>query len=503
MTTPSRRLVHRSAFLLVGIAVGALSLRCIKKDDDSVEIVTSCDLAKLDPSSPSDETVQLYMETGTALKAKAADLVEQFRGVCNAIDRDLGLPEGADVHTACNPVADRVQAAIQIGFVNGKYLGSFGTPWVRVLFDETCGLDTATEAKCIDRCASAPGCDPTRGCAAPTGKCNDDCIGSCATSGDNLPCSGACTGTCQDPPRDAAPEAGVPSCLGSDGRECIGKCLVPSWQGRCSTGCGAGFRGHCDGTCTGSCDGVAYPSPDGTSAPDAGNDASDDGGGSDAGDAGVSDAAAPPGSGTCAGTCTGSCVGTASGSCTAVCAGDYAGGGCPVCVGSCTGIDIPCTTTCTGTCKLKQSACAGTCTKCSGALADPQCRGDFTCGPDGGGGGGEATTLCRSICRMQGVLATQCGKDPHPYLQVAGDYELLDALRAHASDFSALVREADILTGNVGGVTQRTLADFQAIGVVYDNTEQCAKSAMADYDQAYQSITDAVGASQTIRGTKF
>ncbi len=478
-------------------AFGASAVQCSWNDDLGVEVVTTCETGKLDTTATAEATVKAYVETGAALKERSVQLLERFRTVCNAINKDLGIAEGADVHSACNPIADRIAAANSVGVVNGAPVGpystDFGSPWVMAIINDSCSADAPTEAKCLDSCSGGAGCDPLKGCKATAGTCAGKCTGTCTTVGPNTACSGACIGHCASPAPPDAPEAGVPACYFPDGRECVGKCLVPFFQGRCTTGCAAGFRGECGGKCTGSCDDVPYPKVDGGADPDAGD-------GGDGGEAGVIEA---PGSGTCNGVCTGACEGPASGGCGAPCAGDYAGGGCPVCVGSCTGIASPCTTTCDGVCISLQPTCAGECSQCDVPLTNPVCTGGFACGPDGGGGGGDANPICKNVCHMAGILAAKCGSDPSPSLEVAGDYKLYDALRAHISEFSAPVRELNLIAANLGGVTQRTPGDFKAIGVVFDNARKCADTAAADYETARGNINTGTAVTLILRGAKF
>ena len=487
-----------SALGLVCTGLAVSFVQCFSEEDTSVEIVTTCDVNKLDTKVPAQATVKVYVDTATQLRDRAKDILERFRGVCNNMNQELGLPPGGDVHAACNQIADRVAKTQAIGVVNGATLGEFGSPWVFVIVNDRCVPDMAAEAKCLDSCADAPGCDPLKGCTAPSGVCAGKCTGTCTTAGPAVPCSGACIGKCANPPPNEAPEAGVPACFFPDGRECSGKCLVPFWQGRCTTGCADKFHGVCSGTCTGSCNGTPYPrvALDG-GAVDAGDDGGDAGGG-DAGDG------TGPGSGTCNGTCDGACSGPASGICGAPCDGDFTGGGCPVCVGTCTGIAIPCTTTCDGVCIQAAEQCQGGCSKCEGTVSNSACtEGQFACGAGTAGGGGEANLICKGVCRMQGALAAQCGKDPSPSVQVAGDYQLYDVIKKHASDFSAMVREVKVIETNLGGITQRTPGEFRDIGVVLDNSRKCAESAGPTYEEARKLVNEAIGASLVLRGAKF
>lgn len=468
--------------MLVGVlgSTAALLLHCSPAEDESVSIVTSCDLNQLNTADPAEATVKLYAQTSNDLRDRATKLNARFTEVCNAINRDLGLPEGAEIHAACNRIADRIAEANKIAPVPD---GGVAPLWVSVKFDITCPLDGNAVAKCTEECSAKKGCDPVATC--PKGQARGTCgatCGECEVTGPTTACNGACTGDCTQP--GGGPEAGVPACQG----ECRGTCTAGNWLGACSAGCNAGFRGKCAGTCKGSCDGVAY---------DGGAPVDD--GGLDGGEAG-----APPGEGVCGGVCTGACIGEASGSCVAPCAGNFTGGLCPgvgACKGSCVGVGIACTTNCNGTCASASAGCAGT---CNGGCADPSgapvavtnatCATAPACP--------EVNPICASVCSLKTAIATQCGPTAVD-IRVAGDYKLPTALAAHAADFSAAAREATLLSQNLGGVLQRTPGEFRAIGVVRDNARFCSTEAPKAYDEIRKLVNEAVGASTVVQGAKF
>jgi hypothetical protein len=453
-----------------------LLLHCSPAEDESVSIVTSCDVSKLDVNDPAEATVKLYAETSTELRDRATKLNARFTEVCNAINRDLGLPEGAEIHAACNRIADRVTAANAVAPVP---TGGVAPLWVKVAFDITCPVDGAAVAKCTETCSAQKGCDAVATC--PKGQQRGTCAGTCDVCSVSATapgaCNGACTGSCSQPVGNS-PEAGVPACQG----ECRGKCKAGNWLGSCSTGCAAGFRGVCKGTCKGSCDNVAY---------DGGAPVDD--GGLDGGEAG-----APPGEGVCGGVCTGACIGEASGSCVAPCAGEYTGGTCPGlgnCEGDCVGVGIACVTTCNGTCTSTTPTCAGTCVgNCAGALNPGTCAVPPACP--------EVNPICQGVCALRTAIATQCGPTAVD-IRVAGDYALPRALAAHAAEFSAAAREANLLSSNLGGVLQRTPGEFRAIGVVRDNARFCATEAPKAYDEIRKLVNEAVSAGLVVQGTKF
>ncbi len=472
--------------MVVGVvgSAAALFLQCAPAEDTSVSIVTKCDLASLNTADPAEATVKLYAQTSTDLTDRVTKLTKRFTDVCNAVNKDLGLPEGAEIHEACNRIADRVAAANNVAPTPD---GGVKPVWVSINYDVTCEIDGAAVAACADQCSEKKGCDAVGTCPAggKRGVCAGDCS-ECSVEGTPGACKGACTGGCDLPSVDAG-VMGLPACQG----ECRGTCKSPNWLGACSTGCASGFRGTCAGTCTGACDNVPYPTgpaPDGGD-PDAG----------DAGDGGDADAApvGPPGSGTCNGVCTGACSGEASGSCVTPCGGEFTGGACPGvgnCIGTCEGVNIACVTTCNGTCKSASAACASTCTgDCKGTLNGAKCAAVPDCG---------ANPICAGVCALRGAIATTCPPTAID-IRVGGDYKLPTALQNHAADFSAAARDALLLSNNLSGVLQRTPAEFRAIGVVRDNARFCAVEAPAAYEELRKQVNVVIGASLVVSGAKF
>ena len=467
--------------VVVGLVGGAaaLFLQCAPAEDTSVSVITKCDLNSLNAADPAEATVKLYAQTSTDLTDRVTKLTKRFTDICNAINKDLGVAEGAEIHEAYNRIADRVAAANNVAATPD---GGVKPVWVTVNYDIACDIDGAAVAACADQCSDKKGCDAVGTCPAgqKRGTCAGDCS-ECAVEGKPGACKGACFGGCEMPSLDAG-VMGLPACQGS----CRGTCKSPNWLGACSTGCGSGFRGICAGTCTGSCDNVPY---DG-GAPDP------DAGGGDGGDGGA-DAAPPPGSGTCNGVCTGSCKGEASGSCVAPCQGQFNGGACPGvgnCVGTCEGVGVACVTTCNGTCKSASAACAATCTgECKGTLSNGKCAALPDCG---------ANPICAGVCALRGAIATTCPPSAVD-IRIGGDYKLPSALQAHAADFSAAAREASLLSKNLSGVLQRTPSEFHAIGVVRDNARFCATEAPAAYEELRKQVNVVIGASLVVSGAKF
>jgi hypothetical protein len=254
----------------------------------------------------------------------------------------------------------------------------------------------------------------------------------------------------------------------------------------------------CGGICTGDCDSVAYPFD--ASVPEAGEAGATEGGTEGgAAEGGAMDAGGPvadAGSGTCNGVCRGKCSKEASGSCTARCTGDFAGtcAAAGNCVGTCNGVGVPCVTTCNGSCQTANAQCTGTCTDCSAPFQNPECTGTFSCG--------EPNPICAAVCGVKGGLAAKCPAVAFD-VRVAGDYALDLPLKAHMADFSQASQELATIVNTQGGVADRTVGDFRAIGVIYDNARLCAIGGQPLYEEARKNLNEAVGASLVIRGTKF
>jgi hypothetical protein len=466
------------------LGIGAATMfgaHCAPSDDMSVRIVDKCDGNALNLSDPAEHTVKLYLDEATELRDRAKELLTRFTTICNAINKDLGEPEGSEVHQACNNIATHIQAANARAPIPTN--GTAPPLWVAIKFDATCSLDGASAAKCIDLCATQKGCDPNKCPTTLIGKCNGECR-SClgVPSTDPTTCFGQCRGSCASPD-PATVDGGLPGCQG----ECIGKCKSPTWQGSCSTGCSAAFRGFCAGKCSGTCDNVAF-----------------DGGtpGTDAGPDGEAPTPGVPGSGNCAGICTGKCEGQASGSCgvlpgsPAPCLGDFFGGLCPGvgnCVGTCSGAGVACATTCKGTCVSASNACPGACLNCQGTIESGSCPAVPTC---------EANAICKDVCGLRGALDAKCTPTAADII-VAGDYKLPDALRAHIAEFTKAARDANVLSTNIGGVLGRTEGQFLAIGVVNEGALACAKAATPIYEEARKDLNQAIGASLVLTGAKF
>lgn len=497
MIRRTRRLAFSTVLLASVFGPTALVVtHCAPAEDTSVTVVRDCNESTLNQQDTAEETIKLYLDEANELRDRSKELLDRFTTICNAINKDLGEPEGADVHAACNKIADHIQAA-QAKAPPGAN-GASPPQWVQIQFDTTCNIDGASAARCLDLCSDQKGCDASGSCpTALVGHCNGNCP-LCLTPATGSTCNGQCRGACAFPDYDGgAAEAGAPACQG----ECVGKCNAPTWQGSCSTGCRAAFRGVCKGTCTGSCDGVAY---DGGPPPpfDAGNP---DSGDAEAGapDAGPPDAAGPPGSGNCAGLCTGACDGEASGSCGALpgsaspCKGDFFGGQCGGvgnCIGTCTGSGVACITTCQGACVTPSGNCGGTCLQCKGTVDQGACGAVPTCD--------NPNPICKGVCALRGALDAKCTPTAANTL-VAGDYALANALRPHMADFTKAARDAAVLNGNLGGVLGRAEGQFLQIGAVHDNARACANGAAPIYDEARLNLNQAVGASLVMTGQKF
>jgi len=87
-------------------------------------------------------------------------------------------------------------------------------------------------------------------------------------------------------------------------------------------------------------------------------------------------------------------------------------------------------------------------------------------------------------------------------IRIAGDYKLALALKAHAPELTAALREAAIINSNLGGVDQ-TAGKFRAIGVVNDNARICADGTTPIYDEARSLFSTAVHAQGVLSGVNF
>jgi hypothetical protein len=471
--------------LAVAASLAAI-MHCASKDDESVTIVTACDVAALD-TSPAEITVKLWAETATELRTRTQALETRFKDVCNAMNREMGEAEGADARAACNKIAGRIEAASTTPPIPDA--GGVRPVWVVTRWDDTCKYDSTLEAKCVDSCSGeAAPCDPIGKCAptnAYSGTCGGECTGTCAESGENVACKGECTGTCAMPvPGDGgAGQAPTFAC----GAECSGTCTAATWTGNCTTACDTGFFGRCGGTCTGTCDGTpinTQPPPE-----DAGAEA----GPSDAGPP-----KAPTGSdANCKGVCRGQCSAQASGSCTSRCNGVFSGGTCQAagaCRGECKG-QTGCLTTCTGTCTTRSAQCGGTCEgDCSTAKSAGRCKGTLDCA---------GNRECKAICGVKAALAATCGKPADSEVRIAGDFALYQAVEKHIADFAALTNEMNLVRLAVERAADRTPGSFKSIGIVRDNAFKCVEGTLPVIAEARTSLNTSLLASQVIKGVKF
>jgi hypothetical protein len=481
----------RRAFLL-GTAFSFLSLagfallNCVADEDTSVTIVKDCNADQLSVSSVPETTVKVYLQTMKDTLTRAQALERRLQDVCNAMNRDLGLPEGTDLRGACNKVAARVKAAIDAVPIPDGSLPTSVVPWVVVNWDRTCPVNTTATAECLDQCSGGATCNPVAACQVLGTSCEGTCNGTCSQQVTGTECVGACAGKCEmNPiaPPDSGVDAGPRSACNA---ECVGRCSAASWNGRCSAGCTAGFVGQCTGTCTGRCDGVAYPSSD-AGAP------SDDGG-----DGGV--APAQPGSGSCAGRCEGSCSGPASGRCAARCNGDFSGGICTglgACSGACNAESTGCVGPCTGVCTTPATtqACGGTCAgRCEGTAKNPSCAGELGC---------DANRECKATCEMRGALATTCRAIAAADVRIAGDSLLYDAISKHIIEFANIANEVRVLVAAYQGISNPSPPDFKSIGLVTDRGFRCVDSIVELSKETTAALNRAEAASSILKGTQF
>ena len=488
-----RMIRARSAQALVFFttAVGAIVtiaslVDCSSDEDTSVTIVRDCDVAKLNTAVPAEATVKLFVATINDTLTRGKELQTRYKDVCNAMNREMGEAEGADIRAACNKVAARVAKANGQTPVPEGGLPSSVTPWVVISWDQRCFENAAATAECLNQCSGGPGCDPLGKCAKPAGACGASCEGTCETAGTDLPCVGECKGACAmlaPPPPDSGAEPFIPqNCTA----ECSGTCKLPTWTGRCETACNTSFLGFCGGTCTGTCN----DSPIGTPNP---FDAGAEGGTPDAGPA-------PTGSdGNCPGVCKGQCSAKASGTCKSPCAGAFSGGTCAGpgnCIGSCRTASTGCTSTCTGSCTSKATtACAGTCRgKCGAGLSSANCEGPLSC---------EANDECKGTCALRGALAAKCPAIKTAEVRIAGDYEVYDAVNRHIGEFATLTNELLVVRAALERIADRTQGDFKAIGLVSERGFKCVDGAIVAATEARTLLATSLSASTVIKGQKF
>jgi hypothetical protein len=124
------------------------------------------------------------------------------------------------------------------------------------------------------------------------------------------------------------------------------------------------------------------------------------------------------------------------------------------------------------------------------------CAGTSGCGAAG------ANPICAGVCALHGALATTCTAVPMD-IRVAGDYKLGQALKAHSDELTALMRQAHVISSNLGGVLDRSAGQFKTIGVVYDNARFCSETATPIYDEARSLAGTATAANGVFGGISF
>lgn len=456
------------------LASGLTLMHCASSEDTSVTVDTACDVGKLNATFAGEATLQAYLQTAEQFKAKASSLELRMKDVCNQLNRDLGIPEGANMRDACNTVAARVAAANKRAPdpKNGSR-----PVWVAMQFKTACDPDPTAEAKCVDSCSGKPPCNVAAACPPDklVGTCPGVCTGTCA--GAAATTAQECVGECEG--EATILDAGTPLTCGA---ECRGTCPAARWLARCAAGCTQGFVGDCLGTCTGTCDGMPLGVlPDLDAGPEAGVDA------------------APPtgADGNCKGLCVGLCSANASGACTAKCTGGFAGGACPPCVGACASpgqASVAGLSTCRGTCRFVSGAatCAGSCSGgCSVGYANPACTVGLNC---------EADDECKRTCRLQGVMASKCVPMAEVDLRVAGDFKLYDALKKNGPAIAALFNEVSALGPALERARDRTTGNYLAIGVRRDVGLRCVEQGTATLSAGAETFRKVVSASQFIKG---
>ena len=500
------RLMAVGGTLLLSAGAVLGMLQCSTDEDLSVDIATSCDVAKLRTDDPVEVTVRLFVQTANDLGTEASALEKRFTDICNAVNQESGEEPGSDIHAACNKIAARLDKAQKTAPVPD---GGTAPIWVHVGYPETCSDNAQEEAACLSQCAKSPPCDIAQSCPAgkQSGSCAGSCTGVCRQAADNTACVGECAGAC------GTPDGGV-VCAAA---ECVGTCTAATWAGQCESGCDAKFVGLCGGTCNGTCDGAKVGAqPDGGAPPDGGGGGGDAGGdGGDGGDGGPVEAGPPPDAGpppppppapggadgNCTGVCVGSCSSKASGSCGAKCRGAFSGGECtggPArCIGTCTGASIACLATCKGTCSVAVDggSCGASCAgSCSGQLTNEQCGADLTC---------DANVQCHNVCKVRGALKANCQPPAGVEVRVAGDLAIYQALKAHAGDFAAAALEANLLNTESFRISSVTLEDYKTLGATRDKVRVCVTAGSKSVDDARTSLATSVAAAQVIKGLKF
>lgn len=426
-----KKLASVSSLSLGLIALGLAAQSCSGEGGRS-----SAECSALDPALRAHATLLAYAEATAALRDRAFEVEAQFLSVCNAINRDLGLPSNrATAAEACALLRQRVQQAFDEGIAVEAEVGF------------NCSADIALQAQCELDCQVAAGCDLEASCRGGdvVVECNGVCSAECEVAAPDFECQGTCEGTCT--------ASVAASCSG----ECRGQCTAPRFDGTCDAGCSADFEGSCLGACNGTCDGAA------------------------------ADGAA------CEGTCRGTCTGQATGRCGAQCMGEFSGGQCEAeCRGECvTRGAVGCDGRCNGTCTYTPgtATCRGRCHgECSLALSPPVCTGELEC---------DASAECHASCEAQGRARVEC-PPPEATVTVDGDAELMRALAAHIDEFGAAVNLTLALRDPIAEVASRSLAVFDALGDVGIAGAACFASSVSIAASAQVSISVSVEASASL-----
>lgn len=454
---------------LVGVAGVSLAasvavlVSCLSdpREGEAVSVVASCDLTKLSTSPTSPQSSLLAFAQAAELLSQSTTAAEaELRDACNAITADMGLPPGADVASACKPIAAKADEVSKPG---GRPPPG-GPHFVDILYAPNCTAAPKALEECLSGCAGP--CDSTK-CDQPqqAGTCAGDCTGQCITTGTDIPCRGQCVG---ELPIKGAPQF----CNG----ECAGICTGVPFVGECGGACVKQFTGNCAGTCTGLCNGNPINELDA--------------GVSDAGDAeaGPPPSGAPPSNppGNCKGFCVGMCSSGSNGACYGAPCLDFAdaggppglaaftGGNCYAFSGQCAGTCVSALgsgalSTCTGECTAVKKACDGVCVGgCTGTLSNTTCTGELRCGQN---------SECSNACHATALLKTVCAEPKSIEVYAVTDPAFGAILKKGAPRLGKVVTRLASLREAVGFISSRAYGDFIALGVQGDLARTCVAEA--------------------------
>src|SRR5688572_24971481 len=125
------------------IALGLAAQSCSGEGGRS-----SAECSALDPTLRAQATLLAYADATALLRTRAFEVEAQFLSVCNAINRDLGLPsDSATAAGACAILRERVQQAFDAGV----------SVEAEVAFN--CSADIQVQADCEAQCQVAAACD--------------------------------------------------------------------------------------------------------------------------------------------------------------------------------------------------------------------------------------------------------------------------------------------------------------------------------------------------------